>query len=185
MNTCVDDARLAVPASARLERGACFSAALSSCPGEPFRSPVLRSCRRAGLFPARVRTSSSSPRVTMKAAPRRSVPVFFGALRGNVLLIAARARRAVLVQRAQRAGRLLRRADRGAQIHQCLRAIAGASRRRRERGRATSPPVPGSAAWPAAAVLRPHRAATPRARYCRRPAWSGWSKAIAPIAAAV
>ena len=35
-------------------------------------------------FSARVRTSSSSPRVTMKAAPRRSVPVFFGALRGNV-----------------------------------------------------------------------------------------------------
>ena len=46
----------------------------------------------------------------------------------KALLIAARAASAVLVERAQRAGRFFRGADRGAEIHQRLRAIAGTRR---------------------------------------------------------
>ena len=85
----------------------------------------------------------------------------------KALLIAARPCRAILVERAQRAGRLLRRADRGAEIHQRLRAIPGARLRP-----SNVRPAAGSAAWPAATAPRPRTAATPRARYCRRPAWS-------------
>ena len=44
--------------------------------------------------------------------------------------------------------------------------------RRRETGREASPPIHRSAVWPAATAPRPRRAATPRVRYCRRPAWS-------------
>src|SRR6185437_14261644 len=53
-------------------------------------------------------------------------PGFLRRLARKALLIAARETCAILVERTQHAGRLLRRADGRAQIHQCLRAIAGA-----------------------------------------------------------
>ena len=77
-------------------------------------------------FSGRVRTSSSLPRVTTKAAPRRSVAALLRRLARKRLLVAAQARGAFIVQRAERAGRLFRRADRGAEVHQGLRAVAGA-----------------------------------------------------------
>ena len=56
--------------------------------------------------------------------------------RGKVSGVAARMRRAVLVPGAERAGRLLRRADGGAEIHHRLGEIAGARSRRQRRARA-------------------------------------------------
>jgi len=63
--------------------GACRSAALSSwaaSQSEPGTSVMPPSRPLSG----RVRTSNSSPRLTTNAAPRRSAPVFFAALRGKV-----------------------------------------------------------------------------------------------------
>ncbi len=81
----------------------------------------------------RLRTSTQpSARTTTNAAPRRSFPSRFGALRGKRLRIAAPPRRAIVHPGAERAGRLLRRADGGAEVHHRLREIAGA-RVRRER----------------------------------------------------
>ena len=125
MNTCVTTPALRCQRSTPLSAGACRNATLSSCPAihsEPGTS-VMPPSRP---FSGRVRTSSSSPRVTTKAAPRRSVSGLLRRLARKRLLIAAQAGRAIIIQRAQRASRLLRRADRGAEIHQRLRAVAGA-----------------------------------------------------------
>ena len=78
-------------------------------------------------FGGRVRSEHApSARTATNAAPRRRRPVFFGALRGNVSASPRRRARAIVHPGAERAGRLLRRADGGAEVHQGLREIAGA-----------------------------------------------------------
>ena len=79
VNRAEDMEQRATPFSA----GACCRAVLSSWPArqsEPGTSVMAPS----RPFSERERTKSSSPRVTTNAAPRRSVPDFFGALRGKV-----------------------------------------------------------------------------------------------------
>src|SRR6185503_11542257 len=64
---------------------------------------------------------------------RRAAPAFAGflcPLARETLLIAARARRARRVPRTEHAGRLLRRAEAGAEIHHGLCEVAGAALRR-------------------------------------------------------
>ena len=90
-----------------------------------------RSFRRA--IPWRgacARARSRRRAITTKAAPRRSVPSGFAALRGKLSASPRCIRRAGLVPGAQRAGRLFRRADCGAEIHQGLGEVARAGRRR-------------------------------------------------------
>ncbi len=83
MNTCVTTPTRRCHVPRPFSFTACFSADLSS--GAAIQSDVGTSVMPpSNPFSARVRTSSSSPRVTTNAAPRRSAPVFFGALRGNV-----------------------------------------------------------------------------------------------------
>ena len=78
--------------------------------------------------------------------------------------VAARARRAAIIPRAQGASRLLRRTDGGAEVHHRLGEIAGAALRNKLAG------APADlAASPPAAAQRRQRAARSRARYCRRP----------------
>ena len=85
----------------------------------------------------RLRSSTQpSARTTTNAAPRRSLPSRFGALRGNVCGSPRRRAAQSVHPRAERAGRLHRRADGGAEVHQRLREVAGA-RVRRQRLRQT------------------------------------------------
>ena len=79
-----DDAEPCDASAPRLERRRLLAA--PPCrPGRPASPSVGTSVMPPSRpFSARVRTSNSSPRVTTNAAPRRSSPVFFGALRGKV-----------------------------------------------------------------------------------------------------
>ena len=109
-----DDAGLAMPARGALQHPApALSAALSSCARRASPNPAPRSCRRAALFPAGCGPEVSSPRVTMKRGPAAQRSGFLQCFARKHLLIAAqREPRQSSVERTQRAGRLLRRADR-------------------------------------------------------------------------
>ena len=93
-------------------------------------SSALRSCRRAALSPAASAPANSRPSGERRT-PRRDAARLRVSARGAEMSPASpRAKRgAVFIPRTQRAGRLLRRADGGAEIHHRLGEIAGALRR--------------------------------------------------------
>ena len=97
------------------------------------------------------------------AAPQPPFPL--RRLARKRLRIAAPPRSASIHPWAEHAGRLRRRADGRAEVHQRLREIAAA----RSRARASAP-ADGSRLSPPAIRPRPRTAAPPPARHCRRPA---------------
>ena len=113
----------------------------------------------------RVRTSNApSARKATKAMPRRSAPSRFGVLRGKVSGIAAFARRARRVPRAQSAGGT----SWASKVWR--RDPSWLARNRRAGARASAfAPAPGFSAWRPATRLPKRTAASPRARYCRQP----------------
>ncbi len=113
-----------------------------------------------------------------RAAPGR--PLRLLAAYRIFLLPPLGARYAALSQRAERARRLLRRAERGAEIHHGLRIVAGAQCRRQPRL-----VLAHDHSWRLAAALQWRTAARSPARCWHRPPAAGTSNAIAAIAAAV
>ncbi len=127
MNTCVT-----TPGTrrhrgvARDRRGASCVACLSSksCDHAVVGTSVMPP---SNPFGGRLRSSTQpSARTTTNAAPRRKLPFPLRRLARKRLRIAAQPRRAIRHPGAERAGRLHRRADGGAEVHQRLREIAGA-----------------------------------------------------------
>ena len=113
----------------------------------------------------RAQQHASSARSTTKAAPRRSSPSALPLLARKRLLQPLGAGPARRHPGAERAGRPLRRADRGAEIHQRLREIARPVGRHERLGRA-----PGSAGFAfGQRLLDREEPRTRPARHCRRP----------------
>ena len=120
-----DDAGLAVPARNAVQHRRLLQRRPVVLRGEPVRGRHLGHAAEQAFFG----TGADQQPVAARDDERRATSQRTGLLRGLArkrFLIAARAAHTVAVQRTQRAGRFLRGADRGAQVHQRLRAVAGA-----------------------------------------------------------
>ena len=118
-----DDACLAMPAGNAFQQRPLLQRRLVVLRGKPMRGRYFGHAAEQAPFRPRADQELIAARDDERSPTPQRAGLFRRLARKN-LLIAARTGRAIITERAQRAGRFFRGADRGAEIHQGLRTVA-------------------------------------------------------------